>query len=119
MNGNIHIDVSILQFLIGTAIPFLTALLVQRFADERWKSGVTAVAAFITAVIQEAIVNNGNFNFAELLGRFVTMLVAAYVFHQFVWKPVGLTGDSGVIAKAVPNGLGRPNYPSSTGRRAA
>lgn len=110
MNGTVHVDVSVLQFLIGTAIPFVVALIAKRFSDERVKSGVAAVVAVVTAVIQEAIVNGGNFNFADLLGRFVTMLVAAYVFHQFVWKPVGITGDSGAIAKAVPGGLGKADY---------
>jgi hypothetical protein len=96
-----------LQFLVGTLLPFVTAFVVRRFASERVKSGVTAVAAIITAVVQEAIVHGGNFSVADLVGRFTTMLIAAYVFHQFVWKPVGLTGDSGVIAKAVPSGLGQ------------
>ena len=103
----IHADVGTLQFLVDTAIPFAVAFLVRRFASERVKSGVMAVAALVVAVIQEGIDNGGSFSIPDLAGRFVTALVAAFLAHQFVWKPVGLTGDSGVIAKAVPFGIGK------------
>lgn len=110
MNGIIHVDVSTLQFLAGTVIPFVVALVMARFADERIKSAITTVAAFVLALIQIAIEQDGNFDVPTIVGQFVTMLVAAYFSHQFVWKPVGLTGDHGVIAKAVPGGVGRRSY---------
>jgi L-lactate permease len=103
----VHADITVLTFLVDTLIPFLVAFLVKRFANERVKSGITAVAALLVAVIQEAIGSDGNFNVPALVGKFATALVAAYLAHQFVWKPAGLTGDSGVIAKALPFGLGR------------
>lgn len=102
-----HIDVSTLQFLVDTAIPFLVAFLVRRFASERVKSGVMAVAAFLVALIQEGIDNGGSFSIPDLIGRFATALATAFIAHQFVWKPVGLTGDNGVILKAVPGGVGK------------
>lgn len=110
MNGTVHVDVSILQFLIGTFIPWVTALVMQRFADERVKSGVTTVVAIIVAIVQEAIVNGGNFDLVSLVSRFLTMLVVAYITHQFIWKPIGVTGDQGAIAKAFPSGVGRATY---------
>lgn len=110
MNGKFHVDVSILQFLIGTAIPFVTAVVTQRFADERVKSAVTVVLAFVVAMVQIGIEHNGDFDVPTIIGQFFTLLIAAYFSHQFVWKPAHLTGDHGIIAKNLPSGVGRPVY---------
>lgn len=110
MNGVVHVDVSVLQFVVGTLIPFVTAIVAQRFSDERIKSAVTAVLAFVVALVQIGIEHNGNFDIPTILGQFLTMLLAAYFAHQYVWKPAHITGDHGVIQKAVPNGVGRPVY---------
>lgn len=109
-NGIVHIDVSVLQFIVGTLIPFVVALVAQRFSDERVKSAVAAVAALIVALVQIGIKNGGDFDLPTIVGQFVTMLIAAYFAHQFVWKPLHLTGDHGVIQKSVPMGVGRPVY---------
>lgn len=102
-----HANIGTLQFIVDTLIPFAVAFLVQRFTNERVKSGITAVAALIVAVLQEAINASGTFDIPDLLGKLVTALVAAYLSHQFIWKPVGLTGDSGLIMRVVPFGIGK------------
>jgi len=103
----VHVDIGVLAFIIDTLIPFLVAFLVRRFASEQVKSSITAGAALLVSVVQEAISNDGTFNIPSLVGRFATALVAAYLAHQYVWKPAGLTGDSGVILRLIPGGLGR------------
>jgi hypothetical protein len=106
-NGTVHLDVSTLQWLVYTVLPFLVDLVTKRFADGRVKAGALALFAFLTVVIQEALEAGGDISIASLAGKFVTALVTALVTHQYVWKPLRITGDRGAIEKAVPAGVGR------------
>lgn len=103
----VHIDVSILRFLVDTALPLLAAFLMRRFADERIKSAILTVLAFITAMLQDLIMLNGDFVFSVFLSNFASAMVIGFLTHQFVWKPIGLTGDRGLILRTVPQGIGR------------
>lgn len=106
-NGTVHMDVSTLQWLVYTVLPFLVDLVTRRFADGRIKAGVLTLFAFLTVVLQEALEAGGSMSVADLAGKFVTALVTAFVAHQYVWKPLRVTGDRGAIEKAVPAGVGR------------
>jgi hypothetical protein len=105
----VHVDVSLLRFLADSGLPLLGAFLVRRFADERVKSGILLVLAFVLAIVQDLIMLNGDFVLSVFLSNFVSALVVALVTHQLVWKPIGVTGDRGVILRAVPGGIGKPD----------
>ena len=106
-NGTIHLDVSTLQWLVYTVLPFVVDLITKRFADGRVKAGILTLLAAATVLLQEAIQESGDIHIANLIGKFVTALVTAYVTHTYVWKPLLLTGDRGAIQGAVPVGIGR------------
>lgn len=108
-NGTIHLDVSTLQWLVYAVLPWLVDLVTKRFANGRVKSGLLALFAVITVVLQEGLQHNGDFNLPDLLGKLVTALATAFVLHQYVWKPLKVTGDLGVIQKTVPAGVGKPD----------
>lgn len=105
----VHIDVSILRFLADSGLPLLGAFLVRRFADERVKSAIMTVLAFVLAIVQDLIMLNGDFIFSVFLSNFASAMVIGFLTHQFVWKPLTVTGDRGVILRAVPGGIGKPD----------
>lgn len=109
MNSVIHIDVSILRFLADTALPMVAALAMRRFANEKVKSAILAVLAFVMAIVQDLLIHSGDFVLVTFLANFLSALFIAFVTHQFVWKPLGITGDEGWLLRLVPNGAGRPD----------
>lgn len=105
-NGTVHLDVSTLQWLLYVALPFVVDLVTRRFADGRVKSAVLTVVALVAVLVQEALQYDGELHLPSLLGKFVTALVTAFVTHQYVWKPLRVTGDRGLILKSLPTGVG-------------
>lgn len=106
-NGTVHLDVSTLQWLVYVALPWLVDLVSRRFANGRVKSILLTVFAVVTVLIQEALQHGGDFDIPSLIGKFVTALATGFVTHQYVWKPLLITGDSGVIQKTAPAGVGK------------
>jgi uncharacterized membrane protein YjjB (DUF3815 family) len=103
----VHVDTSILRFLVDSGLPLVAAFLLRRFTDERVKSAVLTVLAFVTAIAQDLLMLNGDFVFSVFLSNFVSAMVIGFLTHQLVWKPIGVTGDRGVILRMVPGGLGK------------
>lgn len=102
----VHVDVSLLRFLADTALPLLAAFLMRRFTSEQVKSIIMTTLAFIMAIVQNLLMLNGDFVFSTFLSNFISALVIGFLTHQFIWKPVGITGDQGVILRTVPAGVG-------------
>jgi hypothetical protein len=103
----VHVDVSLLRFLADSGLPILAAFLLRRFASEKVKSAILTVLAFVMAMVQNLIMLNGDFILSVFVSNFVSALVIGFMTHQFIWKPVGLTGDRGAILKALPGGIGK------------
>lgn len=103
----VHVDVSVLRFLADSGLPLLAAFLLRRFTDERIKSAMLMVLAFVLAIVQDLIMLNGDFVFSVFLSNFASALVVGLITHQFIWKPIGVTGDRGVILRMVPGGVGK------------
>jgi uncharacterized membrane protein YjjB (DUF3815 family) len=103
----IHVDVSVLRFLADSGLPLIAAFLLRRFTDERIKSAMLAVLAFALAIVQDLIMLNGDFVFSVFLSNFASAMVVGFITHQFIWKPIGVTGDRGVILRMVPGDLGK------------
>lgn len=105
----VHIDVSILRFIADSGLPLFVAFLLRRFTSERVKSAILTVSAFLLAIVQDLIMLDGDFIFSVFLSNFASAMVVGFLTHQFVWKPIGVTGDQGVILKMVPGGIGKPD----------
>lgn len=108
-NSVIHIDVSILRFVADTLLPMAAALVARRFSNERVKSAVLTVLAFVMAIVQDLMGHNGDVALVTFLANFITAIFVGFLTHQFVWKPLGLTGDDGWLMKLIPHGVGRPD----------
>lgn len=106
MDGSVTLDVGLLEFVTYVFLPWLVDLITKRWADGRVKSAVLTVLAIMATLVQETLLSGGVFSIADFLGKLVTALATAFLFHQYIWKPAGLTGDQGAIMKAVPAGLG-------------
>jgi vacuolar-type H+-ATPase subunit I/STV1 len=103
----VHVDVSLLRFLADSGLPLIAAFILRRFSSERVKSAILTVLAFVLAMVQNLLMLNGDFVLSVFVSNFVSALVIGFMTHQFIWKPVGVTGDRGVILKALPGGLGK------------
>lgn len=106
MNGNVTLNVGLLEFVVYIFLPWIVDLVTKRWADGRVKSAVLAILAIFTTLVQEVLLGGGTFSIADFLGKLITALATAFLFHQYVWKPLGVTGDDGAILKAIPVGVG-------------
>jgi hypothetical protein len=106
MDGSVTLDVGLLEFVVYIFLPWVVDLVTKRWADGKVKSAVLAVLAIVATLVQEAMLSGGTFSIADYLGKLVTALATAFLFHQYVWQPIGITGDKGIIMKAVPAGVG-------------
>lgn len=105
-NGTVHLDVSMLQWLVYVVLPWLVDFVSRRFANAQAKSILLTTFALVAVIAQEGLQHGGDFDVPGLIGKFVTALATAFVTHQYVWKPLKITGDNGVILKALPAGIG-------------
>lgn len=106
-NGNVNVDITTLQFLVYSALPFIVDLITRRFSDGRLKAGVLSVLAIITATIQEVVIRGGDATLPDLIGTIFAALVVAWVSHKFAWEPARLTGDRGAVQRRSPSGIGQ------------
>lgn len=106
MDGTVTLDVGLLEFAVYVFLPWVVDLVTKRWADGRVKSAVLTILAIITTLVQEALLSGGTFSLADFMGKLVTALATAFLFHQYLWQPLRVTGDDGAIMKAVPAGVG-------------
>jgi hypothetical protein len=106
-NGTVFLNVTLLQTICYLVIPFVVDFVTRRFTNERVKAGIAAILAILTAVIQETINAGEGISLTGLAAKFLVALMTIYAAHKYVWKPIGLTGNTGAIQKAVPTGVGK------------
>lgn len=101
--------VQVLTFLVAVALPVLVALVTQRMASSGLKAAVLAALAAATGFLSElldALVNQTPYDVGAALLIWLGSFVIAVAVHFGLWKPGGVTGSQGVVARAVPGGLG-------------
>lgn len=100
-----HLDVGILTFIVGTAIPILTALITKARASSAVKAVVTLTLAVIAAAIQLAIEVNGVVNLRSFLANLAVTWIIAIATYYGLLKPTGVTGK---VAQVAPDtGIGQ------------
>lgn len=97
-----------LTFVLGTVLPALVALVTQRCASSGLKAIVLALLAAVGGVATSIQMDGGNFDWKVALTSFIVMFVTATATHFGLLKPTGVTGTDGLIASAVPGGVGEP-----------
>lgn len=102
----VSIPVPWLNFAIGVLLPAVVALVTHRFADGTVKALVLLFLSALTGVGTQIAANNGDFDVAPAAMAVLTAFGSAVLAHYGLLKPAGVTGSEGVIARAVPGGLG-------------
>jgi hypothetical protein len=113
MNRVVHIDPTMLEVLLSTILPLIVALVTNRFASGIVKTGTLIVLSVATGVLSQLAANDGTFVVGHALADTGLALLIAIGAHFGVWKPVGISGSAGVIARVFPAGIGSDVTPSA------
>ncbi len=107
-----------LTFIVGTVLPALTALVSRRFSASAVKALVLLALSTVTGALTTLGVDGhgGHLHPRTFLIGLAVAYITAVVSHFGLLKPTGVTGDDGVILKAVPGGVGRPRKRDAAGR---
>lgn len=100
--------------ILATILPALVALIRSRWGSSQLGSLLLLGLSVLGAVATEVIVDStgaASFSWADVGKRFVLLFVVAVAAHFGLLKPAGVTGSDGVIARAVPGGLGNNTPP--------
>jgi len=106
METLVTIDELWLTFLVATVLPMITALFKQQFAASWWGSLILLALSVVSGWLTSLYATGGVFELRATLIAVMISFITAVGFHFGLLKPAGLTGDSGVIQRAVPVGLG-------------
>lgn len=104
----VTIDDYWLQMLLGSLLPWLVQLASRRFAAGAVKAGVLLLLSVVTGFLTALQTSDGSFEVTTAATSVVLTFLVALASHLGIWKPFGITGDGGAIAKAVPGGIGTP-----------
>lgn len=95
-----------LQFLIGTGLPILVAFITKQAASSRFKAIILAALAAISSTATVIASATGAIDWKVVLSSFAITFITAVAAHYGFFKPTGVTGTDGMVANAVPNGIG-------------
>ena len=104
--------VQLLTLLVSVVLPILVALATQRLASSGLKSIVLAALAAIVGILSElldALVHGTTYDVGAAIVAWLTSFIVAVAVHYGLLKPVGVTGSGGLVAAAVPAGIGTPS----------
>lgn len=97
----------LLFILVGIVLPFLVDLVTKKVAEPRVKSLTLLVLSLVAAGATTFFADPGSFDWTGFAYGFAFTFGTAVVTLFGVGKPLNLSGKDGVIANAVPGGLGR------------
>ncbi len=107
-------DTSVTSMLVTAGVtafaPWLTALVTAAHAHQTVKSGVTFVIALVTGVLVEWQADPA-YDWQGAVLYATEGFAVATLTHLHMWKPVGLTGSTGLIQSRVPGGIGGGSRP--------
>ena len=103
MENIIQVDVVLLNFLVGSLIPLLTALFTKVNASSGLKSTVNLVLSLVTGTAGYLLLHDGAATVVALATHAITAYLGSGVSYQNLWKPTGVapaiqasTADVGV-----------------------
>jgi hypothetical protein len=86
-------------------VPWLTALFAARRAPQAVKAGVTALLSAATGILVE-LQSDPGYEWKSAVLFAAEGFAVATLSHLNLWKPLGLTGSTGLIQTKVPKGVG-------------
>ena len=108
----IHIDTTIVNFVLGTIIPVITALVVKDVASPGVKATVNAVLAVIAGALTVTLQAGGLLNWQSLVISVVMTVGASVAAYFGILKPIGVTGA--ISTSTVNFGIGNPTLDKLT-----
>ena len=96
----------LLTAAISALVPWITAIVVHWKAPEGLKAVVTLLLTAATGVFSG--VQADSHDWKHLVLYAIEGFIVATGSHFGLWKPVNITGSQGLIATAIPGGLGKP-----------
>ena len=102
----VTIPLDVLNLVLAAALPILTALVTSRFANSTVKTLVLVLLTVISTALQQVFNDNGDLHWRQFLLTTSLQFLMSVGFHFGLLKPTGVTGASGVVATAVPAGIG-------------
>ena len=104
-----------LTFLVSVALPMLTAVVKQRFSASWVGSLVLLALAVLSGWLTSLVATGGTFELRTAAVSVAISFITAVGVHYGLLKPMGVTGNGGVILRAMPGGVGTPEPRAITG----
>jgi hypothetical membrane protein len=102
------LPLDLLNLLLAAVLPMLTALITARFANSAVKTLVLVALTVIAVALQGVFDNDGILHVRAFLVQSCLQFLMAVGAHFGLLKPLNVTGESGVVATTVPQGVGGP-----------
>lgn len=100
-------DLLLINTIVGIVLPVLVALLTKAAAPDWVKAMASLLLSAVAGVLTPMLTAGDNpVDWKLVLITILQVFVLSVVAHIGLLKPVGLTGGAGVIAVAVPGGVG-------------
>lgn len=112
----VTIPLDLLNLALAAGLPVLTALVTARLASGALKTLVLVLLTVISTALQGVFDDGGVLPVREFAIATTLQFLLSVGFHFGLLKPTGITGANGLVASAVPAGIGG-NDPG--GRRVA
>lgn len=97
-----------LTFLVSVALPMLTAVIRRRYSASWIASLVLLLLAMISGWLTSLYATGGTFELRAAAVSVAVSFITAVGVHYGLLKPTGITGNDGVISRALPAGVGSP-----------
>lgn len=98
-----------LTFLVATVLPILVGFVKARFAASWIGSLLLLFFSVVSGWLTSLNATGGEFEPKVAIVSIVMSFVTAVGAHYGLLKPMQVTGDNGVVLKAIPGGIGEPS----------
>jgi hypothetical protein len=102
--------VQLLGLFVSVILPAIVALVTNRFATSQVKSLTLLALAALTGFLTElfnALDHGTGYDVRAGIFSWAASFVVAVVSHYGLLKPTAVTGTNGLLATALPSGVGR------------
>lgn len=98
-----------LNLVLAVLLPIATSLITARFANSAVKTITLVALTVVSTALQQVFDDNGDLVWKTFIYTTVFQFLASVGFHFGLLKPTKVTGAAGVVATAVPAGVGGPS----------
>lgn len=110
-----HLDVILLANLaLSVVLPALVALVTNRCADKAIKSLCLLLLSAVAGAVTQLVADGGIWHWKPFCLSIASTFIASVAVHYGLLKPTRVTGTDGVVATAVPQGIGGAYRPRHT-----